>query len=310
MASGSNQCPKVVFVRSPYVLGLKSPQTQGKVDFDHLLITARITPKSKKDKISFEVSNDERFKKEEGEGYEEGNDWVVRITITALAKTPADKKEGDADLLAVCSYDDEKHTVAKARVFVVVPTTQTHAYETENQHMDNAIKNLPAGTQLITLLGLNKDVTIKIYDQHNRLLSAIYDSEKEVVEEKFSDVNHVGGDQTNPGIGIWKKFSTLHDGTASDPVGLTANETVPTLTDSETTKWYDGKLNPKDFDGARLNGDNVFNFEKYRHLLGFSMTQTIRVHGWELTTTFRRTMEGNGKKYKEAGAFIFKDEKQ
>lgn len=305
MASGSNPCPKVEFVRSPYVLGLKSPQTQGKVDYDHLLITARITPKSKKDMISFEVSNDKRFKKEESDGYEDDNTWVVPITISALAKTPDDKRNGDAFLQAMCENNDKP--VAKALVTVVVPTKQNQAWDKDKQYMTNSSEPFMLGDTLLkTAIGLNEPVIIRIYDQHNRPLSRIYDSDKKVVEERMVLNERIGGFRGAVNGG---PFSNLQNGEAKDPIALIAEEAVPQLTNEEATKWANGKLNPKGFDGERLDGDNIFNFKIYRHLLGFRATQILSVHGWQLSTTYLRTQTANGPRFRQKEALIFDNEK-
>lgn len=244
-------------------------------------VTATITPKAIADQVTFESSNPSRATVAEDSRVDAGDSKVVTLKVTGVSETP-DTAPGDTDLRALVNGS----VCGSTRISVVVPKADVHSVGTitfENIAYGIAGTNLYHPGSRATSF-----VTITIQDQFGDTLDPIYDG-YHVVTEEFQDTH--GGPGNFPAGEV---FINLPDGNLNSGVIM---DEVGDLYYLGT--WVDDITNGPAWEafGRYIDGcNNAFSLgldgDDDRDGL-----QVIRVHGHQVTPSYRRTISTKDANY-------------
>ncbi|MBZ5521396.1 MAG: IPT/TIG domain-containing protein [Acidobacteriia bacterium] len=255
-------------------------------------LKATIKPKSAAQQITFRSTNKARATVSEENRVDGADSTVVTLRVLGIAATPSDKPKGDAQVTALLGGNP---TGDRLFVLVVVPTSQTHtvAPVTLTNTATPGTQNGAAVTEIRTSLDTVATITIK--DQFGQTLDSVYDGNN-VVTEQFSNTTEQGLPEPHSGPAlpivespITEPDSALTNGIKLDAISIDAGTLIPgSFNQGQIQGWQNGTLFLVTSAG-RFN--NVFSFANQHVFL--TGTQTIRVHGYQVSPNYIRTEEAS-----------------
>ena len=227
---------------------------------------------------------------------------ILEVKGNGTGPTPVSSPSGDTTINA--KYSGVTVGQAQAHI-VVIPVTQKQA--PGSLILVNDAQNLVPEQTHITSTA-ERDFTITIYDQFEKVLDPIYNSTSKVVAESWTDVHSNIG---NPFNGL---FTGVADGVAIDPVTTQNSSTdTPAWSDSQITAWKSEQfMFPTGGNPQRNNLLALFiaTGPSPSNPKNFTAIQTITCYGFVLTPDYDCVTQTFDTNYPPVPALITRTPKQ